>query len=207
MMCTFCALCTFCTVTALRLGLCSARLERLRGIVAHVFVGVVAEREQARLDGGGDHVGGELAHERLQRLCDVEANIGHGVALHVEHDGQQRGGEDVTADDGRERGDGGEERHAVEEVGVGRGGVEHRWEEGGRSPLDAKRLDDLFEVDDRRLADGVDAIVEPVDAHRTELLLEEADAQLRGEQRDALDDGEADAPLPVGGELGDSGQE
>eukprot|EP00966_Prymnesium_polylepis_P203227 4708154-Prymnesium_polylepis.1 len=25
---------------------------------------------------------------------------------------------------------------------LGRGGVEHRWEEGGRSPLDAKRLDD-----------------------------------------------------------------
>ena len=76
-----------------------------------------------------------------------------------------------------------------------------------RRPLEPKQLGQLTHVGNGGLADRVDTVLEPAHAHRAELLLEEGDAQLRGERRHAVDHREAHAPLPVLGELFDGGQQ
>lgn len=65
----------------------------------------------------------------------------------------------------------------------------------------------MLEVRDGGLADRVHAVVEPANAHGQQILFKERRGQLRGEQRDVLDDRKSHAPLPVGCELCDGGEE
>ena len=73
--------------------------------------------------------------------------------------------------------------------------------------LDTKEFGKLTQVDNRRLPDHEDAILQPGDAHDAELLVEEVHPQLLSEQWDVLDDRHAHAPLPVLRELRDRWQE
>jgi hypothetical protein len=78
---------------------------------------------------------------------------------------------------------------------------QHLWNNGGFCPLDAKDVRQLFEIDRGGLADGKDGIAEPGHAELAELVIEKVDAELRGEQGNVFNDGLADAPLFVLGEL------
>lgn len=106
----------------------------------------------------------------------------------------------------RTHGDGKDGGHAEEVVGVVTHG-EDLGDDGDLGPVDAKDLGELAQVDRRGLADAEDGVAEPVHAEVTELVVEELDAELLGEEGDVLDDRLAHAPLLVLGELDDRGQE
>ena len=74
-------------------------------------------------------------------------------------------------------------------------------------PLGAEDFSEALEVLRRGLADGEDVVAEPGHAEAAELLVEEGDAELGGEQRDVLDDRLAHPPLFVLREVHDGREE
>lgn len=70
-------------------------------------------------------------------------------------------------------------------------------------PLHTKHLRKLLQILRAGLTDAEDGVAEPRHAQRVELLVEELDAKLAGQQRDVLDDGEPDTPVLVLGQLHD----
>ena len=96
--------------------------------------------------------------------------------------------------------------HSVEVVGVG-AHCHDLWQYRLAGPFDTKDLCELLEIVRRSLSDGEDRVAEPAHAKTTELLVEELDAKLAGQQGDVLNDGQSDAPLLVFGKLYDSRQQ
>ena len=74
-------------------------------------------------------------------------------------------------------------------------------------PLRTKLLYQLLQVLGGRVANREHMVHKPRHAEGVELLVEELDTQLPSEQRHVLDDGEADAPLGVLGQLHDGRQQ
>lgn len=112
----------------------------------------------------------------------------------------------ARTDDGRERLDGPGHRHAVEVV-LALDERQHLRDDVLLRPFRAELLGEAAEVVGRRLADAVHLVPEPAEAELPKLLVEELHAELRRQQRDVLDDGEADAPVAVLGELDDGREE
>lgn len=77
----------------------------------------------------------------------------------------------------------------------------------GLAPINAKELGQALEVVHGGLADGGNDITEPRHAQVGQLLVEEIDSQLLGEQGHVGDNGEADPPLTILSELNNSGKE
>lgn len=98
--------------------------------------------------------------------------------------------------------DGQDGRHAIEVVGV-RAHREDLRNDGSARPLYAEDLRQLLEVDRRALSDAEDVVTEPAHAEVAELVVEELNAELGGEQRNVLDDGLSDSPLLVLSEIDD----
>lgn len=63
------------------------------------------------------------------------------------------------------------------------------WQYRFAGPLHAEDLCELLEIVRRSLPDGEDRVAQPAHAKTTELLVEELDAKLAGQQRDVLNDG------------------
>ena len=136
----------------------------------------------------------------MECLGDVEANVGDRIAGQADHGGQHDLLRELLAAGLREHVDAEETRHAYEIVLVARH-VEHLGYDGVLGPLVAELLDELLEVVGCGLANREHVVEQPVGVQVVELLVEELDAELAGEQRHVLDDGEAHAPLGVLGEL------
>lgn len=83
----------------------------------------------------------------------------------------------------------------------------HLWNDRLACPLDSEDLRQLLQVVSRSLTDREDGVTKPSHAQSAELLVEELNSQLACQQRDVLDDGQANAPLLVFGELNDRGEE
>lgn len=73
------------------------------------------------------------------------------------------------------------------------------------SPLDAKDLSQLLQVMRRCLADRENGVTQPSHAQGAQLLVEELDSKLAGQQWDVLNDGQANTPLFVFGKLDNCG--
>lgn len=73
-------------------------------------------------------------------------------------------------------------------------------------PFDAKDLCQLLKVVRRSLTDREDSVAEPSHAQSTELLIKERNSELTCQQRNVLDNGQANTPLLVFGELDDGGE-
>lgn len=97
-------------------------------------------------------------------------------------------------------------RHSVEVVGVLAHGHDFG-NDGFVGPLDAEYLGELLEILSGGLTDGENGITEPAHAKTAQLLIEEFYAELRGQEGDVFDDGEAHAPLLVLGKLDDCWEE
>lgn len=78
---------------------------------------------------------------------------------------------------------------------------------GALGPLHPKHFRQLSQVGGSCLPNGEDCVTEPSHAKIAELFIEELDAQLTAEERDIFDDGKADSPLLVLGQLNNSGEE
>lgn len=78
--------------------------------------------------------------------------------------------------------------HAVEVVGVVTHG-HHLGNDGLAGPLWAKYLGELLEILRCCLTDGIDGIAEPAHAEIAQLLVEELNTKLAGEEGNVLDDG------------------
>jgi hypothetical protein len=115
--------------------------------------------------------------------------------------GEERGGLEMETN-----GDSKDGRHAVQVIRVS-SHSEHLRNDRLARPLDAKDVGQLLEVDGRRLTDGEDVVAEPGHAKLAELVVKELDAELGCEEGDILDDGLADTPLLVFGEVDDGGEE
>lgn len=74
-------------------------------------------------------------------------------------------------------------------------------------PLHAKHFCQLAEVVSSCFTNGENSVTEPLHAQVAQLLVEEADAELAGQQRNVFDDGQTHAPLLVFGELNNSWEE
>jgi hypothetical protein len=74
-------------------------------------------------------------------------------------------------------------------------------------PLHTKDICELLQVLSASLTDAEDGITEPTHAEVGKLLIEEFDAELRGQEREMLDDCQSDAPLLVLCELNNSREE
>lgn len=74
-------------------------------------------------------------------------------------------------------------------------------------PLNPENFGQFFKIVGRCLADGEHRITEPSHTQGTELLVEELNSELACQQRDILDDGQANPPLFVLGELNDGWEE
>jgi len=73
----------------------------------------------------------------------------------------------------------------------------HLGDNGLTRPIDTKDLCKLLQIVCRCLTDGEDSVTEPAHTEGTQLLIEELDTQLARQQRDVLDDGQANTPLLV----------
>ena len=69
------------------------------------------------------------------------------------------------------------------------------------SPINSKDLGELLEVVSRRFSYREDGVAQPAHAEVIELVIEELNAKLTGQERNVLDDGQTDAPLLVFREL------
>lgn len=90
--------------------------------------------------------------------------------------------------------------HSVEVVGV----LSHGHDLGNNralSPFDSENLCQLSQVGGSSLTNGEDGVTKPPHAKVTKLLIKELDAQLACKQGDIFDDGKADPPLLVLGQL------
>lgn len=120
--------------------------------------------------------------------------------------GSPAGGAGLRTDHRRESLDGAGHRHAVQVV-LALDQREHLRDDVLLRPLGAELLGEAAEVVRCRLADRVHLVPEPGQAQLPELVVEELHAQLAREERDVLDDGEADAPVAVLCELDDRREE
>lgn len=68
-------------------------------------------------------------------------------------------------------------------------------------PVNTKDFCQVFEIVCAGFTDAKHRVAKPAHAQTTKLLVEEFHAQLAGEQRDVLDDGQTDAPVLVFGQL------
>jgi hypothetical protein len=196
-------------------------LERFRGVIPDISVSVFLKLEHF----GHDSTLSNLLTfrrcvqydgESLKSLGNVEADVGNRVV-----DEGESCVEDLVADYGDIKGrsdglqsahprskthcNGKDGSHAVKVVGVLAHGQHFRDDSVAR-PVDSEDLGQLLEIYGCSLADGEDGVTEPRHAEVTELVVEEADAELSSQERNVLDDGLAHTPLFVLGELHDRGQ-
>lgn len=74
-------------------------------------------------------------------------------------------------------------------------------------PFDTKDLGELLEVLGGSLTDREDSVAKPAHTETAQLLVEEFDAELRGEKGNVFNDRQPHAPLLVLGKLDDGGEE
>lgn len=74
-------------------------------------------------------------------------------------------------------------------------------------PFNTEDFGELLQVLGGGFTDGENSVAQPAHAQAAELLVKELDAKLRGEEGYVFDDGEANAPLLVFGELDDGREE
>ena len=141
----------------------------------------------------------------MQGLGYIESYVGYRITDQAEHSGQHHLlrqllatglGQDVYAE---------QTCHANQIVLV-TGHVQHLRNNCGLCPFVAKLLDELLQVVGGGLADGEHMIEQPVSVQVIEFLVEELYAQLTGQQRHVLDNGETHTPLGVLGQL-DNGRQ
>lgn len=73
-------------------------------------------------------------------------------------------------------------------------------------PFNTEDFSELLQVLCRGFTDRKHSVTQPAHAQAAELLIKELDAELRGEEGDIFDNGEANTPLLVFSELNDSGE-
>lgn len=97
-------------------------------------------------------------------------------------------------------------RHSVQVVGMVAHGHD-LGDDGLTGPLHAKYFCQFAQVVSSCFTDGEHGVAEPLHAQIAQLLVEEADAELAGQQRNVFNDGQTHAPLLVFSELNNSWEE
>lgn len=142
----------------------------------------------------------EGGDEDIVGLCDVEAYVWDLVLDEFGDHWEDGLFNDLHVDCWGEGGDCKTGCHAVQVVSLIAHGHDFGYNRLSR-PLDAKDFCEFLEVESGGLTNAEDGVAQPGHAEISELLVEELDAQLGGEKRDVLDDGETDTPLLILGEL------
>lgn len=186
------------------------RVKRLLCKESNIGVRVLLELLQRWCDLSLDHLLAfwcvvQHAREHLERLCDVETDVGDRVADHGQHGLKNVASDGWCVERRSHGGDGKDCGHTVEVVGVG-AHLKHLGDDGLSRPLHAKHVGELFEVDSSSLSNAEDCVTKPRHAEVAELLIEELNAKLVGKKGDVFDDGLSNTPLLVLSKLDDRGQ-